>query len=388
MADLTKNKLSARLIKAEMLNDQATVAKLKAELAKFSSSPENVNKSISRERETNSSKISGTRKIDQSQRKVPHRNPDNRVKKFIQSNNSLSQMFAPETHLTASDEAKMFLKTSSKFSKEDMETKYFSEEVDDSQVILNKRHKPEPAPGRSSNDQVEIDQLICSRCYDRRPKHLIVDSTLSCIFMTLMSNKPLFSSMSNVVIINNDHSCGSFVAASEEHQTEVEILINSLREAWKSRGYGCVIMETYYRDRRPAGREFISCNNHFQVHCIPIRDKYLEKTRMCYKQALQATGNDWSMNRKLIKTDGSRIQRYLPKGLSYFWVCFDDLKSGFGHVIESEREFSKYFGFEVLAGSIGKEFNQIKLSEHESFNEQFERSRDFKLLYSSFRQSK
>lgn len=386
MGDVTRNKLSAKLIKAEMLNDQATVAKLKAELANFSSSSID-DRSTSKPR-GNNNKRSAISDRDHERRGATHRTTDNRVKKFIQSNNSLGQMFAPETHLTTSDEVKMFLKTSSKFSKEDMETKYFSEEVDDSQVIINKRRKTEPAHGRSFNDQRDVDQQMCSRCCDRRSKHLIVDDTLSCVFMTLMSNKPLFSSMSNVVITNNDHSCSSFVAASQEHQGEVEILINGLREAWKSKGYCCVIMESYYRDHRPAGREFISCNNHFQVHCVPISEKYFEKTRMCFKQALQATGDDWSTNKKLIKTDGSRIQRYLPKGLSYFWVCFGDLKSGFGQVIESEREFSKYFGFEVLSGSVGKEFNQMKLSKHESFDEQFNRSRDFKLLYSRFRQAK
>lgn len=386
MAEFTKNKLSAKLIKAEMLNDQATVIKLKEELAKLSSSSSD-DKSIPIQGSNSRGSVEDGNK-SQTKRTAPQINIDNRVKKFIQSNASLGQMFAPETHLTASDEAKMFMKTSSKFSKEDMETKYFSEEIDDSQVILNKRHKSEPVRGRSNHDSGYSDQQLCSQCYDKRPKHLVVDSTFSCIYMTLMSAKPIFSTMSNVIILNNDHSCSSFVAASEEHQEKVEILIESLREAWKSKGYNCLIMETYYRDHKRNNREFVSCNNHFQIHCLPIREKYFEKTRMCFKQALQATGNDWSMNRKIIEADGSRIQRRLPRGLPYFWVCFDTLKGGFGHVIESEQEFSRFFGFDVISGALGREFNQMKLNESESFNNQFERSRDFKLLYSNFRQAK
>lgn len=383
MAEITKNKLSARLIKAEMLNDQASVIKLKEELAKLSSSS-TYDKSIPSQGNSSCRSFEDGNK-SQTKRTGPQRNIDNRVKKFIQSNASLGQMFAPEAHLTASDEAKMFMKTSSKFSKEDMETKYFSEEIDDSQKILNKRHKSEPVRGKVNRNS---DQQLCSQCYDKRPKHLVVESNFSCIYMTLMSAKPIFSTMSNVIILNNDHSCSSFVAASEEHQEKVEILTESLREAWKSKGYNCLIMETYYRNHKGNNREFVSCNNHFQIHCLPIREKHFEKTRMCFKQALQATGNDWSMNRKIIKADGSRIQRYLPKGLPYFWVCFDTLKSGFGHVIESEQEFSRFFGFDVISGALGREFNQMKLNENESFNEQFERSRDFKLLYSNFRQAK
>lgn len=369
-----------------MLNDQATATKLKAELAKLSSS-------------TSSDKLSHTKAgghyegqsmRHQPDKREPKRNQDNRVKKFIQSTSSLDQMFVQEKNLTASDEARMFLKTSTKFSRDDMETKYFSEEVDNSQAILDKsskRHKPEQIIERRPRDPTE-DQQTCFRCCDRTPKHLVVDSTFSCVYLALPRYKPLFSSMSNAIILSNDHSYSSLVSSSDEHQRGVERIIDSLREAWKSRGYRCVIMETYFRNHKPSNKELLSCENHFQIHCFPVREKYFEKIRMCFKQALQASGTEWSMNRRLIETTGNRIQRYLPKGLSYFWVCFDDLKKGFGHVIESEREFSRYFGFEVLSNAIGKEFNQMSLNEQERFNEQFERSRDFKLLYSNFRQNK
>lgn len=399
MADAARNKLAARIIKAEMLGDAETVDKLKAELDSLPKSepldrPQEPNRSSESTRSWSSSQSNPCRSNDNQEtwhnRKQQFRHPTNtRVQKFVEASGSLSQMFVQEKSLTASDEAKMFMKTSAKFSRDDMETKYFSEEIDDSQLILNKskKHKPESGHNRQEAfyDPSRREQESCDRCRDRQAKHLIVD-TLESTYLTLADAKPFLSSMSNVIIRNNDHSCDSFVSASDEHQNEVESMIETLRQIWKSSGYRCILMETHYKNRKPSRNEFVSCGHHFQVHCLPIKEKYYERARMSFKHALLSSEKEWSMNKKLIQTDGRRIQRHLPRGLSYFWVCFDELTNGFGHVIESELEFSRFFGLEVLAGLLDKDFNPMLLNQKEQFNEQFERSRNFKLLYFKFKQ--
>lgn len=397
MAEDVKNKLAAQILKAEMLGDLEKVSKLKAQMLHVKSNDE-VQHKIIHDQKRHTPSCSQSRNSSNYESLVYKRehgghSTDRRVDKFIKSTSSLSDMFVQERKLNASDEVKMFLKTAVKFSKDDMETKHFSQEIDDSQKILNHQSKRQKVygPTRESLGTVakldsSNDQETCYGCLDRLPKHLLIDGHKECVYMCLLAAKPFLSSLSNVIIRNKDHSCESFVSASNEHQEETELLINVLRNAWKTKGYRCLIMETYFRNRRSSSREFVSGGNHFQIHCFAIKEKHYERSRMCFKQALQANESEWSMNKKLIQTNERRIQRYLPKGLSYFWICFDDLRNGFGHVIENEENFSRYFGLEVLSGLLNKDFNPTKLKQRESFDEQFERCRDFKVLYSKFKE--
>lgn len=404
--DSAKNRLAAKLIKAEIRGNLEDVSKFKAQLEDLISSPDasklNANSAQSPVAQP-FARPPGLHAHQPTPRPAKElaKPLDNRVKKFLSSTSSLGQMFAPtgstgsvvgqmfaqERGLSASDEARMFAKTAAKFARDSMDTNNFSEEIDDSQLVLNrgKKHKSETScAGRPPEaEDPSNEQKNCDRCSERQAKHLVIDKTFEFIYLALADVKPFLSSMSNVIIRNNDHSCDSFVSSSDSHQADAEKVVDSLRAAWKPRGYRCIIMETYFKNRRPSNREFVSCGKHFQVHCLPIKEKYFERARMCFKQALQESEKEWSMNKKLIQTtDDRRIQRCLPKGLSYFWVCFDNLKTGFGHIIEREQDFSRFFGVEILCGLLDKNFNPNLMNEREGFNEQFKRSRDFKLLYS------
>lgn len=385
MADAERNKLAAKIIKAEMMNDQDAVKELKSEMAKLGT---HSNTKISDVMPPKSRASQHDHYSVRDQIVERKRFPDGRVKKFLDTNSSLSQMFVKEKSLTASDEIKMFLKTSSKFSKEDMETKHFSEEIDDSQMILNKSNKRRKQqgpqlPSATSQYDPSRELEICDRCLERQAKHLIVDKK-EFVYLALADAKPFLSSLSNAIIRNADHSTESFISASDDHQIEAERMMNVLKSAWEEQGYKCILMETYFKSRKPMRKEFASCGSHFQIHCLPIKEKHFEKARMCFKQALQSSEGEWSLNRKLISTEGRKIQRCLPKGLSHFWVCFGDLTNGFGHVIENTNNFSRYFGLEVLSGLLDRDFNPMRLNQNEEFKEQFERCRNFKILYSKF----
>lgn len=387
MSEAERNKIAAQIIKAEMLGDLERVSNLKNQLDALANNnkPPHVRQTsrVPEHKQERKSTYSRERQTNLDRAPVWQ---DNRVRKFLSTTGSLGQMFEAEKKVTASQEARMFIKTAARFSRDDMETKYFSEEIDNSQVILNKnkRHKPGTSQGSSGLEQPTSSDAPCHWCSDRIPKHLIIDSTRG-TYMSATATKPFLSHMSNVIIRNKEHTCNSFVGADHKQQTDVEHMIESLRVAWKAKGYRCIIIETYFRDRRPAREEFTSCGNHFQVHCLPIKEKHFERSRMSFKQALQDCEQEWSMNRKLIVTEGRRIQRHLPKGLSYFWVCFDELTNGFGHVIEQENNFSRFFGLEVLSSLLDKDFNPMRLNQREDFDEQFKRCRDFKLMYSEHR---
>ena len=405
MADAARNKLAAQVIKAEMLGDTDKVKKLKQELELLSASNDNRN-SMTRPKadgpktqklNPQSSYHEPRMRYQQPTSSVIHmsslgsaRSQSGKIKKFIESTGSLSQMFEQEKRTTCSDEVRMYLKTSAKFTRDDMETKYFAEEIDDSQLILNKSKRHKESHHRTSaptNHRQDEDLEPCDRCVDKMSQHLIVEKSIQ-VFLALIDKKPFLSSLSNVFISNFRHSCESFVSANHEQQADTEKLIGNVRSLFKSRGYRCLIMETHLRGRRRfAKNDLTSHDQHFQVHCLPIKEKHFERSRMSFKQALQECGGDWSMNKKLIVTEGRRIQRYLPKGLPYFWVCFDELTNGFGHVIENEEEFSRHFGLEVLSGMLDKEFNPMRLNQLEEYREQFDRCRNFKLLYSESKSS-
>lgn len=311
-----------------------------------------------------------------------------KVERCIRSNKSLNDIFVAQQSTTTSDnEIKIFLKTANKFSKESLETKHFSHELDDSTKILNSSkklkqtmfttHQPALYKRESSFGS------YCDLCLMRQHKNLIIDER-KFTYMILSTNKPLFTSMKEVKIRNIGHDCNSLVSASEMQQIEVERIIEDITNAWSVKEYSCIIMETFMKTRKSTSKT-LSGAGHFQVHCIPIKKKYSEKVRMCFKQALLSCGEEWSMNKKLICTDNFRqIQRYLPATLSYFFVCFDNLKNGFGHVIENEESFSQFFGFEVLASSMNKEIN-LRSLERQNQRELFEKARDFKLMYSNFK---
>lgn len=375
----SKNKIAAQLLKAEMLGDRAKVEILKKQLSNMDD-------------ESSASKEMYQKRVQPREKTVSsHKRPkDQRVKRFVDTNPSLKSMFIEEKGISARDEAKMYVKTSLKFAHDDMETKHFSQEIDDSQVILNrrKRHKVGPSSAAESdsersNDKAVQDDRSCERCFVRCPRHLVIDKTDN-VFICLMDSKPFIADMntvSNIVIRNRDHPSPSLVSSSDKCKQEVDGLINNLKICWASRGFRLIAMETYFKTRRPQSGEVVSCGQHFLIHCIPIKDKHYDRARMGFKQALLDTGQEWSLNKKLITSDGRKIYRCLPDGLSYFWISFDGTTNGFGHIVEDERNFSRYFGFEVLSDLFTKEFSMARLNQREDYKALFERSRSLKLIY-------
>lgn len=292
----------------------------------------------------------------ESKRPIPN-NP--KIDKFLRESGTLDGLFSSSYKKTTTDEeSKLYMNLSAEFTSHSMDTNNFSEEFDDSELILSKSKRFKGQFDDNSMNKQSISGLkansqpmICDRCRRSQPKHLLIEmNSQNYTYMTLLSMKPFLGTpISDVLIRNNDHSCDSFVSSSYNHQYEVDQMVRILSERWKTQGYNNVILETHLRYRRSNYKNLVSCNDHFQVHCLPVPEKYFEMARMHFKQALLSDGQEWSLNKKLIKIDdGRKVQKHLPKGLSYIWVCFNNLERGFAHIIEEERDFLPNYGIEIL----------------------------------------
>lgn len=385
-----KSKILSEIKRAEMIGDERRVQMLKRDLDKLDgqkpgrSSGDGMFGSTSRRDRPDWRKP--TNHDGPSSRQPDYNRYGSKAQKFLKGSSSLSSMFVQESKLTSSDETKMFLKTSSKFSREDAETKYYSTEVDNSQSVLNRSKKqktdyPDVDATRPSDSQ-DLD-VPCSQCLVSMPRRMIMHNTVN-VYLAMPGVKPYLPDICSIYLSNTKHGQNSFVASEAKIQMDCEEYMKSLSRMWRVDGDHCIMMETYLRDRRPNKGETTSCGRHFKVHCIPIKSKYLERARMSFKQSIQECEGEWSLNKKLLSADGRRIQRCLPKGLSYFWVCFDDLTNGFAHVIENEREFSRFFGLEVLASVLGKNFNPINIDTRDSYEEAAKRFRDFKAKFVTY----
>lgn len=66
-------------------------------------------------------------------------------------------------------------------------------------------------------------------------------------------------------------------------------------------------------------------------------------TALEHQDALLSADEEWTQHRKIIETDSRGFRHSMVKDLPYFHVWFG-LDSGFGHIIENEKDFPQWFG--------------------------------------------
>ena len=74
--------------------------------------------------------------------------------------------------------------------------------------------------------------------------------------------------------------------------------------------------------------------------------------------------SEWSQHKKIIDTTGRGLKRSIPEGFPYFNIEFG-IDSGYAHVIEDEKKFSRYLGrvgtvFHFYLLSVEKIFTCLK----------------------------
>ncbi|CAG8642826.1 11307_t:CDS:2, partial [Cetraspora pellucida] len=112
-------------------------------------------------------------------------------------------------------------------------------------------------------------------------------------------------------------------------------------DAWDEiRDQGVIFMETVVH---------LKYQNHTVIECIPIPWDLAQDAPAYFKEGIMESGGEWSQNKKLIDTSKTGFRRSMVKELPYFHVWFG-LDKGFGHVIEKEKSFPRWFGKEIVAG--------------------------------------
>jgi hypothetical protein len=139
----------------------------------------------------------------------------------------------------------------------------------------------------------------------------------------------------------------------EAEWNEIQRFKNCIRKMFLKQNKDIVFMETVtpYSLRK---------ENHTFLECIPVPIEVGQEAPSYFKKALLESGSEWSDNPKLIDTTGKGIKRSVPSNFPYFYVEFALSGKGFAHIIENENKFSYQFGKEIVSGMLKLPGNSVK----------------------------
>jgi len=344
-----RNAIAAKILKAEMMGNDAQVASLKKQLDEDSKLAK---KAADRKNDPNVQ----TRYVSV-------------VKKQEEEHMSVKQMFAAEKRATADQEARLFVATCSKMKGFGMDADEEYEGGARKKKKLNletiKFHNPDQQP------------QTCERCLQSVPKHLILSEGES-VYLAISENRPIYHYGEAIIRSKRHGELPALVFADRSIVREVDHLKRALCETWSREKYHVVFWEYYYKSRA-------SKTHHMEITCVPIKKKHTENARMYFKKALMESEEEWSMNKKLIKLDGRCVTKSMPKGLSYFWVSFGDtMDHAYGHVIEDDQLFPRNFAHQTLGGLLDIDAHLWRKPKQEHYSQQFERISKIKPLWKKY----
>ncbi|XP_047547895.1 CWF19-like protein 2 isoform X2 [Lutra lutra] len=394
-----KNKLGARIIKAEMMGNMELAERLKAQLEKANKFKETVTE--------RSSKGSGVEnedqevilvKTDQSGRVWPVHTPGKpldskagrrkrqmastheekeRVRYFHDDDDlSLNDLVKNEKMGTAENQNKLFMKMASKFmGKTDGD--YYT--LDDMFVskAAEREHSGEEEENQRRKAIAEHQHLAaqmekCLYCFDSSqfPKHLIVAIGVK-VYLCLPSFRSLTEGHCLVVPLQH-HRAATLL--DEDVWEEIQMFRKSLVKMFEDKGLDCVFLETYMGMKKHC---------HMVYECIPLPKEVGEMAPIYFKKAIMESDEEWSMNKKLIDLSSKDIRKSVPRGLPYFAVDFG-LQGGFAHVIEDQHKFPHYFGKEIIGGMLDIEPRLWRKGIRESFEDQRKKALQFAQWWKPF----
>ncbi|XP_004689125.1 PREDICTED: CWF19-like protein 2 isoform X2 [Condylura cristata] len=395
-----KNKLGARIIKAEMMGNMELAEKLKAQLEKANKFKETITQI--------SSKKSGVEnedqnevvlvRTDQSGRVWPVNAPakpleskgrrtkkqmastheeKERVRYFHDDDNlSLSDLVKNEKMGTAENQNKYFIRMASKFmGKTDGD--YYT--LDDMFVskAAEKGHFGEEEANQRKKAIAEHQSLAaqmekCLYCFDSSqfPKHLIVAIGVK-VYLCLPNFRSLTEGHCLIVPLQH-HRAATLL--DEDIWEEIQMFRRSLVKMFEEKELDCVFLETNLSMKK---------QYHMVYECIPLPKEVGDMAPIYFKKAIMESDEEWSMNKKLIDLSSKDIRKSVPRGLPYFSVNFG-LQGGFAHVIEDQQKFPHYFGKEIIGGMLDIEPRLWRKGVRESFEDQRKKALQFAQWWKPF----
>ncbi|XP_005378078.1 PREDICTED: CWF19-like protein 2 [Chinchilla lanigera] len=387
-----KNKLGAKIIKAEMMGNMELAAQLKAQLEKANKLKETVtqiSKTTGPEENADQREVvlvrtdatgrawpvSSTEPLDSEaasgrRRRVSTHQEKERVRYFHDDDHlSLSDLVKNEKMGTAESQNKLFMRMASKYmGKVDgdhytLDDMFVSKAAERGRVGEEEQNQRKKAIAEHQRLAAHMEK--CLYCFDssRFPKHLIVAIGVK-VYLCL----PNFRSLSEghcLIVPLQHHRAATLL--DEDIWEEIQMFRKSLVKLFEDKGLDCIFLETNMSMKK---------QYHMVYECIPLPKEVGDMAPVYFKKAIMESDEEWSMNKKLIDLSSKDIRKSVPRGLPYFSVDFG-LQGGFAHVIEDEHKFPHYFGKEIIGGMLDLEPRLWRKGIRESFEDQRKKALQF-----------
>lgn len=368
-----KNKLSAKILKAEMKGDTDLVKKLKRKLESGISGDDEPPKSKSKEvtmmrRDREGNILPASSRRSDSDR---HGEGSSRMRREYEKSQDLDSMVREEKTGTAGDQLRLFERSLIKSSKI---RRHDDESVDDiAEMQKGKKKSDEKDKKRKEKESIKEHKRIersfddCSRCIDssRLKKHNIIAVGIN-TYLAVVEWDGLDDE--HLIIVPTQH-CSSTIQLDENVWDEMRLWRKGLVALWKSQNRDCIFFEM---------SRHVDSNPHVFIECVPVEQEIGDMASIYFKKAINECEGEYMDNKKLIETKD--LRRQIPKGFSYFAVDFG-LSNGFAHVIESHDHFPSTFATEIIAGMLDLPPKKWRKRETDEMSKQKSRAENFKKLW-------
>lgn len=388
-----KNKLGAKIIKAEMMGNMELAQQLKAQLEKVNKLKETVAQMSSKrigaeesaeQREVvlvrtdesgrawplNTAEAPGFQAGSRRKHRVATHEEKERVRYFPDDDHlSLNDLVKNEKMGTAESQNKLFMRMASKFmGKADgdyytLDDMFVSKAAE--QGRLGEEEESQRKQAIAEHQRLAAQMEKCLYCFDSSqfPKHLIIAIGIK-VYLCL----PNFRSLSEghcLIVPLQHHRAATLL--DEDIWEEIQMFRKSLVKMFEDKGLDCIFLETNMSMKK---------QYHMVYECIPLPREVGDMAPVYFKKAIMESDEEWSMNKKLIDLSSKDIRKSVPRGLPYFSVDFG-LQGGFAHVIEDQYKFPHYFGKEIIGGMLDLEPRLWRKGVRESFEDQRRKALQF-----------
>ena len=387
VSDSQINSIAAKLMKAEIMGDNAKIERLKKQLTELREQQnqhqltrEDISDGKSAQEEvillTKTDRFGHSRPVDLARGK-PHNYPSKprgpsthtekgKRKKYFADDDeySLRQLMEQERLVTAEETQAAIARMATKFvpaaNSDDT-----VDDVMDSKIAVKynpeKEMQKQQQKAIAENNKMAAVLENCKLCFDNAgfEKQLLIAVGIS-VYLAAPSHQSLTEG--HCLLIPMEHTACSMLL-DENVWSEIEIFRKGLTAMFAEQEKDVVFMETCFSTKG---------KRHMCIECIPIPREAGELAPMYFKKAIMESDEEWSDNRKVIDTSKKGVRGSLPTGLPYFFAEFGT-DGGFAHIIENQDKFPHYFGKEVCGGMLDAEPRLWLKPPRENFERQKEK---------------
>jgi len=396
LTDMEMNAIGAKIVKAELMGNDALAAKLKAKLERAKAAVENAGPPGREEVVvlTRTDSKGMTRPVTAADDDGPA--PKRRNKDKIQTHDKegkrsryfadddrhdLRQMYEREKLSTAEDQNAMMARLAGKAVDKTNEDYDFDDMMVDR--AARKKGATEEAEMRRERDRAAKESLQERQTLDESPycfggpnfgKHLLIAAGKKC-YLALPAHQPLTEGHCYVAPMEH---VSSGALADEDVWREAMDFRKALTTMFASgeEEEDCVFFSSCLRVR--GGRRQI-----WRMECVPLPKEAGETAPMYFQKAILECEEEWSDNVKLINLREKGLRKSVPRELPYFHVDFG-LQDGFAHVVEDVQTFPSNFAQEIIGGMLDLDPRLWRHPRREAFDDQKSRVLDFAQKWRKF----